>query len=175
MSLGKNDDVPPPPAKGEYHIKFANRQAAVGWRQLMQQIPANTNTAWHLMRKTPSPAVETDRHHRITTRCRPSTGHARAASGPSAFAGRQQEHRRVDEQSSAMPLPPVCPAGSARRLSPAAQPGGLRQTEMCRGESSVNGEPSQSATRRSSSRPAMRAIRSSSAGQAYRWREAPRR
>ncbi|MFF7878718.1 hypothetical protein [Streptomyces californicus] len=65
MSLGKNDDVPPPPAKGEYHIKFANRQAAVGWRQLMQQIPANTNTAWYLMRKTPSPAVETDRHHRL--------------------------------------------------------------------------------------------------------------
>ncbi|GFN03996.1 hypothetical protein GCM10010298_03190 [Streptomyces microflavus] len=102
MSLGKNDDVPPPPAKCEYHIKFANRCAAVGWKQLMQQIPANTNTAWQLMRKTPSPAVETDRHHRLKYELAEGV---REQSGP---------HRLVGAA--------VCPGAAGKRRVPGTPP-----------------------------------------------------
>lgn len=83
----------------------------------------------------------------------------REAGGSSAFRARR-----------------ACGRNGAGRAGPqAAGVVGLRHTEMCLAESSVNGAPSQSATRLSSSSPAMRAIRSSSAGQAYRCRDSARR
>lgn len=65
MSLGKGDPVPLPPDKGEYHIKFDNRSAAVGWQQLSTQAKGNTREAWLTMRTDPAPAVSTPRHHRL--------------------------------------------------------------------------------------------------------------
>lgn len=63
MTLGKGDPVPPPPAKGEYHIKFANRAASEGWQELMNQAPGPTLDAWMLMRTGPAPSVHNRRHH----------------------------------------------------------------------------------------------------------------
>ncbi|SFJ79348.1 hypothetical protein [Streptomyces pini] len=65
MSLGKGDPVPPPPGKGEFHIRFGNREAAVGWRELCKKAPGNTLVAWQAMRTGPAPVPPTQRHHRL--------------------------------------------------------------------------------------------------------------
>lgn len=65
MSLGKGDPVPPPPGKGEFHVKFGDRRAAVGWQELCTQASSATLDAWILMRTNPAPNVPNGRHHRL--------------------------------------------------------------------------------------------------------------
>ncbi len=72
----------------------------------------------------------------------------------------------TDSASSGRPVPRGRGAAAGPGLTPRRPQPGFRHTEMCFGESWVNGAPSQSATRRSSRSPAIRAMRSSSAGQA---------
>lgn len=65
----KGDRVPPPPAvppgADEYDIRFACRDAGVGWRELSNKDPGNTFKAWETMRKDPAPVSPTGRHHRL--------------------------------------------------------------------------------------------------------------
>jgi hypothetical protein len=65
MSPKRGDRAAPPPGDSEWDIRFANGEAAKGWEQLGTQAPANTRTAWHLMRTGPAPAIRTERHHRL--------------------------------------------------------------------------------------------------------------
>lgn len=65
MSPKRGDEVVPPPAKGEYKIRFGTSKAVSGWEDLGNEAPGNTAKAWHMMRTDPAPAQPTDRHHRL--------------------------------------------------------------------------------------------------------------
>lgn len=65
MSAGRGDPVAPPPGKGEFHVKYGCREAAVGWDQLYTQAPGNTLDAWIQMRTNPAPSPPTQRHHQL--------------------------------------------------------------------------------------------------------------
>lgn len=63
--MGKGDPVAPPPGEHEYDIRFHDRAAAVGWRELSKQAPGNTLAAWQEMRTNPAPKEPTSRHHQL--------------------------------------------------------------------------------------------------------------
>jgi hypothetical protein len=61
VSPKRRDRVAPPPAPGEWEIRFYTNDAAKGWGALCQQAATNTAKAWHLIREDPRPPVD-DRH-----------------------------------------------------------------------------------------------------------------
>lgn len=60
--------APPAGAPGQWELRFATNEAAKGWNWLCQQAPANTESAWQLLRLRPDYPVQTGRHHRLKGR-----------------------------------------------------------------------------------------------------------
>lgn len=65
MSPKRRDRVAPPPAPGEWEIRFYTSDAVKGWDVLCQQAAGNTSKAWHLIRSNPRPPVD-DRHFQLS-------------------------------------------------------------------------------------------------------------
>ena len=63
MSPKRGDRAAPPPADGEWDVRFASSEAANGWDELGRKAPGNTCAAWRDMRTKPAPRPATPRHH----------------------------------------------------------------------------------------------------------------
>lgn len=63
MTPRRGDRVSPPPAPGDYLIRFATNDAAKGWENLCREAPANTRTAFMAIERNPCPCPTTARHH----------------------------------------------------------------------------------------------------------------
>lgn len=65
MSPKRNERVAPPPAAGEWDVRYASTAAVKGWEELGNAAPGNTGDAWKLMRTSPGPGPgrPTTRHH----------------------------------------------------------------------------------------------------------------
>jgi hypothetical protein len=63
VSPKRGDDVAPPPAPGEWRIRFLENDTCKGWDELCRQAPGNTLSAWQTMRRSPAPPVHDQRHH----------------------------------------------------------------------------------------------------------------
>ncbi len=62
MTPKRGDRAAPPPAPGEWALRFDDSQAANGWEQLCKQAPGNTLRAWEELTACPCPAHHTGRH-----------------------------------------------------------------------------------------------------------------
>ncbi|WP_026455170.1 hypothetical protein [Saccharomonospora iraqiensis] len=67
MSPKRGDDVAQPPRDEEWKIRYGDRAAVEGWRQLLAAAPGNLRKAWDLMRHHPGSesAMSPLRHHRL--------------------------------------------------------------------------------------------------------------
>jgi hypothetical protein len=65
MSPRRGDRAAPPPGPGDWDVRFAHNDAARGWEELCQQAPGGTLAAWETMRRSPDPAVQSPRQHRL--------------------------------------------------------------------------------------------------------------
>jgi hypothetical protein len=65
VSPKRGDRAAPPPGAGDWDIRFTDNEAANGWEELCRQAPGNTLAAWTIMRKNPTPPVQSPRHHRL--------------------------------------------------------------------------------------------------------------
>ncbi len=67
MSPKRCDHVAPPPANGEWAIRFATSEAAKGGQELEGAAPGNLRWAWELMRTdpVPGPGKPTSRHSQL--------------------------------------------------------------------------------------------------------------
>jgi hypothetical protein len=65
VSPKRGDRAAPPPLTGEYDLRFANAEAAVGWEQLSRQAAANLRRAFDRIRAAPRGEGHTERHHRL--------------------------------------------------------------------------------------------------------------
>ena len=65
MSPKRGDRVAPPPAAGEWDVRFAGNDSAKGWEELARQASGNTLDAWQRMRTDPAPRLRTRRHHQL--------------------------------------------------------------------------------------------------------------
>jgi hypothetical protein len=68
VSPRRGKRVAPPPASGEWDVRFSTSDAAKGWEELSRQAPGNMNAAWQAMHANPAPRIETARHHALTGR-----------------------------------------------------------------------------------------------------------
>lgn len=65
MSPKRGDRVAPPPAIGEWEVRFGTNEAAKGWEALCAQAPGPVRKAWELLAREPCPFPETGRQHRL--------------------------------------------------------------------------------------------------------------
>lgn len=63
MSPKRGDRAAPPPGPDDFDVIFGSNDAAKGWQDLSAQAPSNTLVAWQEMRRSPTPASRTSRHH----------------------------------------------------------------------------------------------------------------
>ena len=49
----RGDRVAPPPAAGEWDLRFGDNAAADGWEQLSRTAPGPSRTAWTILRTAP--------------------------------------------------------------------------------------------------------------------------
>lgn len=64
MSPKRLDHVAPPPADGEWSVRFGTSEAASGWEQLWDRAAAKTREAFEMMRDNPRPPQDDD-HYRL--------------------------------------------------------------------------------------------------------------
>lgn len=62
MTPKRGDRAAPPPAPGEWTLRFRDSQAADGWEQLCKQASRNTRRAWEELTTFPCPQRMTSRH-----------------------------------------------------------------------------------------------------------------
>lgn len=65
MSPKRGDRAAPPPIGSEYDVKFGTAEAAKGWDQLAQQVPANLRRAFEAIRTDPRSKLNPERQHRL--------------------------------------------------------------------------------------------------------------
>jgi hypothetical protein len=65
VSPKRGDRVAPPPAAGEWELRFGSNEAAKGWESLSTQAPGPVRKAWELLTQEPCPYPETARQHRL--------------------------------------------------------------------------------------------------------------
>jgi len=65
MSPRRGDRAAPPPLAGEYDLRFAGNDAAVGWDQLAAQAAGNLRRAFDSIRADPRSRVVPERQHRL--------------------------------------------------------------------------------------------------------------
>ena len=65
MSPRRGDRAAPPPLPGEYDLRFAGNDAAVGWEQLGAQAAGNLRRAFDAIRADPRSRVAPERQHRL--------------------------------------------------------------------------------------------------------------
>jgi hypothetical protein len=65
VSPRRGDRAAPPPAEGEYDLRFASNQAADGWEQLGHQAGGNLRRAFDTIRAGPRSRSAPERHHRL--------------------------------------------------------------------------------------------------------------
>jgi hypothetical protein len=65
VSPKRGDRVAPPPAAGEWELRFATNEAAKGWESLTTQAPGPVRKAWEVLAQNPCPHPETARQHRL--------------------------------------------------------------------------------------------------------------
>ncbi|WP_028661886.1 hypothetical protein [Saccharomonospora saliphila] len=67
MSPKRGDEVAPPPSGDEWKIRYGDKQAIDGWRELHAAAPGNLRKAWELMRHCPGSEASMSplRHHRL--------------------------------------------------------------------------------------------------------------
>ncbi|SNQ50998.1 conserved hypothetical protein [Frankia canadensis] len=68
MNPKRGDRAAPPPADGEYDIRFASNDAAGGWEHLARQAPRNLRHAYDAIRSSPRARDNPDRQHRLKGR-----------------------------------------------------------------------------------------------------------
>lgn len=56
MSPKRLDRAAPPPARGEWEVRFGTSEAAKGWDDLCAQVPEKTREAFEMVRAGASPA-----------------------------------------------------------------------------------------------------------------------
>jgi hypothetical protein len=62
VSPKRGDRVAPPPARGEWEVRFGTTEAATGWEILCKHAAGPALAAWALLRANPRPPVD-NRHH----------------------------------------------------------------------------------------------------------------
>jgi len=65
VSPKRGDRVAPPPAAGQWELRFATTEAVKGWEELCRQAAANTLAAWTALRTRADNPIPTTRHHRL--------------------------------------------------------------------------------------------------------------
>jgi hypothetical protein len=65
MSPRRGDRAAPPPAEGEYDLRFASNQAAAGWEQLCIHARGSVRRAFDSLRRNPRSRTSPERHHRL--------------------------------------------------------------------------------------------------------------
>lgn len=65
MSPRRGDRAAPPPAPGEYDLRFAGNDAAGGWEQLAAHAPGNLRRAFDAIRADPRSRSAPERQHRL--------------------------------------------------------------------------------------------------------------
>lgn len=65
MSARRGDRAAPPPAPGEFDLRFASNDAAVGWEHLAAQVPGNLRRAFDAIRVAPRSRAAPERQHRL--------------------------------------------------------------------------------------------------------------
>lgn len=58
MTPKRGDCAVPPPRAGEYDIRFADHQAAAGWKQLCAQAVGSTRRGWEMIAADPRPSPQ---------------------------------------------------------------------------------------------------------------------
>jgi hypothetical protein len=61
----RGDRAAPPPATGEYELRFATTAAAEGWEELCRQAPGGMRRAWEHIRADPRTRERPGRQHRL--------------------------------------------------------------------------------------------------------------
>jgi hypothetical protein len=68
MSPRRGERAAPPPAEGEYDLRFASNQAAGGWEQLARHAGGSLRRAFDAIRADPRSRYAPERHHRLKGR-----------------------------------------------------------------------------------------------------------
>jgi hypothetical protein len=65
VSSRRGDRAAPPPAPGEYDLRFASNDAAAGWEHLAAHAPGNLRRAFDAIRADPRSRAAPERQHRL--------------------------------------------------------------------------------------------------------------
>ena len=61
----RGERVAPPPAPGEWEIRYATSEAARGWEELCRNAPNSAAECWKALRKSPREAINPKRQFRL--------------------------------------------------------------------------------------------------------------
>jgi hypothetical protein len=61
----RNDLVAPPPYKGQWELRFGEKDAADGWDELCKQAPGPTREAYDAISRNPRDRTNPHRQHRL--------------------------------------------------------------------------------------------------------------